>query len=264
MNAITKWLARGLLSGLLMIVCGPVSAQSFCFRPPGVLLPPGSGQGRVDDRTIYIPDLAFPLSVGPASGRHAYLNSQIYGFGGNHGPSGNTPNDPRNYGYCWADTYCEGQRSWPMPLCPAKRAHQGVDIRPEGPNDDHFEAIAFANGKITQITRNTTVIVHADDGTVCRYLHLHPDSLTHLKIGQAVEKGRTVIGRVSNWMKRKKGGTSIHLHFDCRQVVAIEDTEAEVYIPVYTSLILAYAKIWNIPLQVAGDELLPGSPQERP
>jgi murein DD-endopeptidase MepM/ murein hydrolase activator NlpD len=236
------------------------SADGFCFASPGQLTPKESGIGRLDDRWVYLRDITFPLKVGKTTGDAAYVNSQIFGVGGSFGSSGNV-NDVKNYKYCWSDTFCEGKRAWKMPLCPAGIGHQGLDIRPSAPTDNYYEAVAFADGVITLITENTTVTVRADDGTECRYLHLHPASLQDLSIGQRVKRAETVIGRVSNYMGGRPN-TSIHLHFDCKQRLKIGTRIVEVHVPTYSSVILPYAMAWGDKIGVVNNELEAGTVYE--
>ncbi len=250
-----------------------VPGEDFCFFSPGRLKPPDSGAGRKEDRRVYVPGMSFPLKVGaddreePTGGRRAFANSQIFGIGGSFGPRGPV-NGLENYRGCWADTFCEGKRSWTMPLCPgdsrnpAGRGHQGIDIRPDAPADNTYEAVAFADGIVTFVSANTTVIVRADDGTECRYLHLHPESIG-VKPGDRVLGGDSVIGRVSNFMGSRPG-TSIHLHFDCRQNLQLASGEVtQVYVPVYSSVIPPYAAAWGLEIGVVEGFLESGTPYER-
>jgi hypothetical protein len=41
--------------------------------------------------------------------------------------------------------YCE-ERQWPMPLCPGKNGHQGVDIRPQTPDNATWPVLAADDG----------------------------------------------------------------------------------------------------------------------
>jgi len=248
-----------------VISCTSAQALSaFCFYSPGTLNKLDTARGDVD-RTVFLADIAFPLKVGPqASNLEAHLNSQIFGYGGQYGPGGSL-SDPRNYQGCWQDTFCEGKRTWPMPLCPLKKGHQGDDIRPSGPEENKYEAVAFRDGTVRLVTKNTTLILAADDGTECRYLHMDPDSIPVGIVGKRVQKGVTVLGRVSNWMGGVHRGTSTHLHFDCSQTLPLGSGKAgNVHIPIYPSLIVAYANDWQLPgLTVQNHKLLPGSPFEK-
>ena len=65
-----------------------------------------------------------------------------------------------------------------------------------------------------------------------------------VKKGDRVKKGDTVIGKVSNIMGGRPN-TSIHLHFDCK--TTHPDLGIKVHIPIYTSLVAAYRRAWNLP-----------------
>jgi hypothetical protein len=211
----------------LLLANSPAFAQQvdFTYHGPGDLL---SGSGRVD-RHIYVPGMLFPLQVGPNfNNQHAFANSQIHG--------------PETFAYPWRDTYCE-EREWTMPLCPSGKGHQGDDIRPNQKIDKHWIAVAMDDAVVTNITHNTTVELRATDGKkTCRYLHMDFASIGEfgLTVNSTVRRGDPV-GKVSNIM----GGTpstSIHLHFDCHQVI----NGRIVHVPVFTSLISAYRTAWGL------------------
>ncbi|WP_352849599.1 M23 family metallopeptidase [Mesorhizobium sp. M0199] len=138
-----------------------------------------------------------------------------------------------------------------------------MDCRPDAPVRGQYEAVAFADGIVTQVTSNTTVVVSGPNGTVCRYLHLAGDSIK-VKRGDGVKAGQTVIGKVSSVMGGNPHGTSIHLHFDCSQVVSIGGAPRRVYIPIYTSMVAAYARALGISVSVTGGKLASGTIYERP
>ncbi|WP_143278223.1 hypothetical protein [Bradyrhizobium sp. UFLA03-84] len=75
----------------------------------------------------------------------------------------------------------------------------------------------------------------------------------------------TVLGRVSNWMGGVHRGTSTHLHFDCSQTLQLGGGKVgNIHIPIYPSLIVAYADVWQLTgLTVQNHVLLPGSPFEK-
>lgn len=234
---------RALVLFIVLTLCGTASAQEgFSFRSPGILVPSNSGQGRMGDRYVYLPDLYFPLLVGTANGKHAYCNSQVYGIGGMHGPAGGV-NSLTNYRYPWSDNYCEIRRKWNMPLCSVGTGHQGMDCRPNLPERNVHEAVAFSDGQVIQVTPNTTVVIRSNDGTTdCRYLHLDAGSI-RVKRGDRVRAGE-LIGKVSNIM----GGvpnTSIHLHFDCQRTLSVNGVPMKVFVPIYTSMVLAYHRAWG-------------------
>ena len=217
---------------------GTAPARTFSYHPPGKLHDNDIREGRVGDRRVYLPDIAFPIDLG--SGLHPHMNSQIYGYGGGgwggSGAPGGTECDTRNYNpFEQRDNFCE-VRSWPMPFCPSGSGHQGQDIRPPSCANQKWMAVAAADGVITKVSSFTTVRLKGDDGTVYDYLHLHPRGM-RVKRNQRVEKGDP-LGYVSNIMGGKRG-TTIHLHFAVRQNIEVNGRVKNVYVPVYTSLIAA-------------------------
>ncbi|MBD3793408.1 MAG: M23 family metallopeptidase [Campylobacterales bacterium] len=203
----------------------------FTYSDPGVLVPSNSGKGRVGDEYIYMPDIRFPIEVAPA-----YLNSQVYGVGGMHGAAGSLCDD-RNYQYPWHDNYCES-RAWGMPLCPAGKGHQGVDIRGATCEKNRYYTVAVENGTITYIG-SYSVSLRGESGTTYRYLHLDPKSL-QVRVGQKVKRGDR-IGLMSDNMGNTK--TSIHLHFDVQQTIKVNGVSKKVFVPPYSSLVEAYKRL---------------------
>jgi murein DD-endopeptidase MepM/ murein hydrolase activator NlpD len=208
--------------------------DAYLFGAPGRLSPSNSGTGRTGDHYIYAPSIRFPLEKAPA-----YINSQVYGVGGLHGPKGKGQCDARNYQYPWKDNYCE-KRSWKMPLCPGGKGHQGVDIRPASCNKDQHLAVAVEEGTITAVGRYTVYLRGKNTGTTYRYLHLNATRLA-VHIGQKVARGQR-LGVVSNNMGKAK--TTIHLHFDMKQTLRFSDgSSAKVFVPPYSSLVDAYQRL---------------------
>lgn len=209
----------------------PYTGKPFAYYPAGLLSPSHSGKGRQGDNHVYAPGIRFPLENAPA-----YLNSQVYGVGGLHGPKGSLC-DQRNYAYPWRDNYCE-KRAWNMPLCSGGKGHQGVDIRPATCEKKKHYAVAVEKGIITYIG-SYTVKLRGDSGRTYRYLHLDSRSL-QVRKGQHIQRGQR-IGLVSNNM----GGTptSIHLHFDMKQTIKIGNTSKSIFVPPYTSLVEAYKRL---------------------
>lgn len=204
----------------------------FSYTLAGKLYPSNSGTGRLGDGIIYAPGIRFPLESAPA-----YINSQVYGIGGLYGAPGSLC-DTRNYQYPWHDNFCE-TRGWNMPLCPAGKGHQGVDIRPASCERSKHFAVAVEDGLITAIG-DYTVFLRGNSGRTYRYLHLDSKSLQVTR-GQAIKRGQR-IGRVSDNMGATK--TSIHLHFDMQQTIRFSDgRSAKVFVPPYTSLVAAYENL---------------------
>lgn len=188
----------------------------------------GSGKGR-QDSTVYFPNIRFPLEQGPA-----YLNSQVYRPGGNHGGGGDQC-DKANYSYPWRDTYCEN-RPWDMKLCPSGNGHEGNDIRPSTCKKDTYWAVAVEDGVIANVG-TFSVTLQTARGVLYRYLHINMDQLAVSEL-ERVSKG-TRIGKVSNYFK-KGSPTTIHLHFEAKGTVLIGDNKIVTFLPVYTSLVSSY------------------------
>ena len=129
------------------------AVPAFTYHAPGVL---AAGAGRTGDRTIYFPNMRFPLGAGPADGgAEAFANSQIH-------PISSPENSVKNYVYPWQDTYCE-ERQWDMALCPGKHGHQGVDIRPQSPLDKTWPAFAMADGIVIGLTRFSVLTIRSTE-----------------------------------------------------------------------------------------------------
>jgi Peptidase family M23 len=220
----------------------PGTTPGFAYHPPGDLDPRDPGKGRADDRLVYAPNIIFPLRLAP--GQDAHMNSQTWGNAGTgwagKGEAGGSECDPVNYDAMQQrDTYCE-VRNWDMPMCPGGSGHPGQDIRPPTCKDNIWEAVAVVDGVITAVTANTTVRLHGSDGSDYFYLHMHPQSIA-VTAGQAVKQG-DVLGRVSKYFGGEPDGTTTHLHFRVRQTIRADGQVLSVYVPVYTSLIVAYRK----------------------
>lgn len=226
--------------------------RTFAYHPPGVLHPSDDRKGRIGDRRVYLPDIVYPLALGP--GLHPHMNSQIYGNGGGgwngRGKAGGIECSPANYNpMVQHDNYCE-VRGWKLPLCPAGTGHQGQDIRPPTCADAKWEAVAVADGIITRVTSNTTVSLKGDDGTVYLYLHMHPNTI-RVKKEDRVKQGQ-VLGKVSRIMGGRPA-TTTHLHFQAQQTIQDGDRVIKTWVPVYTSLIAAYRKAKGIDNSVDAD-----------
>lgn len=236
-------LSIALVSAFFVWGAGLATAvENFKYYAPGDLV---DGLGRAGDRHLYI-HLGFPLKAGPEfDGARAFANSQIHGVAGG--------NDKANYTYPWRDTFCEG-RSWAMPLCPNHTGHQGVDIRPEAPNDGIWPVMAVADGVVTAVTPFTRVEIRSTDSEgpfSCRYLHMQASAIAAagIKVGKTVKRG-DVIGKVSNIMGGKPD-TTYHLHFDCSRQIS----GRSLHVPVYAALVSAYRVAWGLPALDDGGEL---------
>jgi murein DD-endopeptidase MepM/ murein hydrolase activator NlpD len=219
----------------------------FAYHPPGALLPQDKGRGRVGDRRVYAPKMIFPVKLQPggerAPGKHAFMNSQIWNFGGwgygkVKGPGGSECTASNFDPLLQRDNFCE-VRGWDMPMCPSGQGHQGQDIRPPSCADNTWEVVAVVDGIITSVTRSTQVELKGDDGTLYEYLHMHPSSIK-VQRGQRVKQGQS-LGKISNYMGGKPA-TTRHLHFNIEQTITIDGDTDRVYVPPYTSLIAAYRR----------------------
>ncbi len=219
----------------------PASAEPvFTYNAPGVLLA-GSGNGARDE-TIYAPDLTFPIKDAPA-----YLQSQVWGYGGGMGTGGEC--DERNYRYPWYDNFCETRTSnYNTAFCPTPKVHLGQDIRvgtrqgceqmraarrvdPAGVRV--YEVVAAEDGIISNIGRYT-VNVRAGS-RIYRYLHMNMGAL-QVALGDTVTAGQTI-----SYISKDFGGsaTTFHLHFEIKQNTA---DYGWAYVPPYMSLVQAYER----------------------
>jgi hypothetical protein len=231
-------------------------SPDFKYYPPGKLLE-GTGDDGMDgspDRNVY-GDILFPIRKAPSYGQ-----PQVFMHWGNCVSSPGTsdrvvplpkePEDkharyrckqnqkqllhweghPENYAYPWRDNFCESRRgaAGSTPECPAKRGHQGQDIRPStcpGPADaetcqpDVHEVIAVAAGNAC---RDGNKIRLKFDTTSLYYVYLHMNVSTLDAAGMKDQhctpvKAGTVLGKVGNFQD-VIGGTSTHLHFEIHPV----------------------------------------------
>lgn len=196
---------------------------NFAFRPGGELVA-SSGTG-VSSTTIFAPNIRFPVDKAPA-----YLNSQVYGIGGQKGVRGSWK-DARNYKYPWRDNFCE-IRSRKTAACPSGSGHQGVDIRPSDARDLVHWAVAVEDGRITDVGVYSITLT-GQSGTQFKYLHLEKKRLA-VKQGDKVSRGQKV-GLISDDF----GGeiTPVHLHFEILQNVSGKGYR---HVPPYSSLVAAY------------------------
>lgn len=207
------------------------AGKKFSYYQSGQLKPSSSGVGRKGDNYIYAPGIRFPLESAPA-----YINSQVYGIGGLHGPKGSLC-DQKNYQYPWSDNFCE-TRGWSMPLCSGGKGHQGVDIRSSSCEKRKYYAVAVEDGVISYIGKYT-VTLRGRSGRKYRYLHLDSPTV-QVHRGQNVRRGQR-LGLVSDNMGKTK--TSIHLHFDMKQTIKVGGVSKQVYVPPYSSLVDAYKRL---------------------
>ncbi len=230
----------------------PVPADlQFKYHPPGAL-ERHEHRGR-KDRYVYLRDIIFPIKL--EKGRFAYMNSQIYGYGGCCGPGGSYSNPANWDAMNQRDNYCEARR-WKVPLCTGGggTGHQGQDIRPPSNVRNKWLAVAVTDGKIILVNKRTSSVkLQGSDGTDYLYLHLEPSSI-RVSSGKQVKQG-DVLGRISNWMNGKRY-TSIHLHFAARQTIRHGGRNTRTWVPVYTSLIAALRKDKGLDAGIGPDNKL--------
>jgi Caspase domain len=203
---------RDQLSAMLGRLRSVGGGKLFSYYAAGDLLP-GSGDG-VMDATDYAPHGVFPLE-GPT----AYVNSQIFGYGGGgwsgKGSPGGAESDPRNYGYPWRDNFCEF-RGWKVPACPSGTGHQGVDIRPATYKADHWRMFAIEDGSVEKLLEGAGAVkvVSADKQRRWTYIgHVNVARWAELGLveGRPVKAG-DALGVVANTMGGQPRSTTLHLH----------------------------------------------------
>ncbi|WP_233356139.1 peptidoglycan DD-metalloendopeptidase family protein [Henriciella aquimarina] len=219
----------------------PEPVVVFSYTTTGQLVA-GSGTGTQERETVFSPEMRFPIKAAPA-----YLQSQVWGFGG--GVRGGDQCDTRNYEYPWHDNFCETRSSnRNSPYCPVARIHQGQDIRvgtAQGCNEMRrtpakdralYEVVAVEDGVI-QSVGTYTVTLRAGP-RIYKYMHMNMRAL-QVSSGDTVTKGQK-LGYVSNDF----GGTptTFHLHFEMLQNTA---ESGWVHVPPYTSLVAAYERREN-------------------
>lgn len=150
----------------------------------------------------------------------------------------------KNYAMPWIDNFCE-KRAWRMPLCPSGTGHQGVDIRPARCRNAASRVVAVENGVILDVDREVSMVkLRGSSGIVYRYLHVDPATL-EVSVGQAVTRGAS-LARISNVMNGARQ-TTWHLHFDIQMRLQTGAGATVVFVPPYSSLIVAYRKLKVLP-----------------
>jgi murein DD-endopeptidase MepM/ murein hydrolase activator NlpD len=238
------WVA---IIAVFVLLIGSAQAQ-FTYHAPGALQPAKSGQGQ-KSRRIFVPRMRFPLQL--SLRENAYINSQVWGVGGMDGPRG-LEYSRRNYRMPWSDNYCE-KRSRPMPLCPSGRGHQGVDIRGPRLAKNRWRIVAAETGRIERVTAYSILILRGVSGTRYRYMHFNPRTV-RVRHGQRVIRGQ-VLALMSNILEYRPN-TTVHLHFDVEQTLRFKNGVRRVYVPPYTSLVVAYKRMKRLPLNIRRDKLL--------
>lgn len=220
----------------------PAAEPVFSYFEAGALIP-GTGTG-APDQIVYAPDMVFPIESDPA-----YLQSQVFNFGG--GVAGGDQCDPRNYAYPWRDNFCEVRSAnRGSPYCPLDKIHQGQDIRVGSaascntlrstPAEERtlHKVVAVEDGVISHV--GTYSVNLRAGGRIYKYMHLNMSKL-QVQAGQTVKAGDH-IGYISNDF----GGTptTFHLHFEITQNAG---NGQWVHVPPYLSLVAAYERRENGP-----------------
>ncbi|MEM9496001.1 MAG: M23 family metallopeptidase [Pseudomonadota bacterium] len=244
-------------------------AAVFDHRPPGQLLlrNPGdlgtarnNGKIGVTDPSVVAPLMRFPIDRGPA-----FLNSQIFMYGGGGYNAGggevytNTnvgqENDQRNFDYPWFDNFCE-VRTRGNGLCAAGSGHHGQDIRPATCDNGAFMAVAPEDGFVRRIGSTHLVEIYGDSGVVYKYLHIDRPLPAGIVKNARVTRGQP-IGKVSNKTGATSRSTTVHLHFEIWHGTAdgFVNTGAGP-LPPYTSLVESYLDL----VDANPDQLAPVAP----
>ena len=217
----------------------PAQPVKFEYYAPGDLIP-GTGTGRINDDTIYAPDMLFPIKSAPT-----WPQSMVYMAGG---AVGGDQCDPSNYEIPWRDNFCEKRSSTRnTPMCPTNRVHQGQDIRVGTAADCNalrrqakadrgiHEVIAVEDGIIQHIGTYSVQLKGTETGNIYSYLHLNMRRL-RVSTMDVVSAGDT-LGFVSNDFGSTP--TTFHLHFEIKAPI---EGEGIVHVPPYMSLVAAYER----------------------
>ncbi|MEM9014965.1 MAG: M23 family metallopeptidase [Pseudomonadota bacterium] len=221
------------------------SPGTLLLRQPGDIgTARNFGKFGVTDPSVVAPLMRFPIDRGPA-----FLNSQIFMFGGggynagggevhNNGNVGQE-NDARNFQYPWYDNFCE-VRNWGNDLCGVGTGHRGQDIRPATCENGAFMVVAPEAGYVRRIGDTHLVEIYGDSGLVYRMLHIDRPLAAGIVKDARVTAGQ-VIGPVSNKTGSTSRSTTVHLHFEIWHGLAngLVNIGAGP-LPPYTSLVEAY------------------------
>ncbi len=198
----------------------------------------------VTDASVVAPLMRFPVQSGPA-----FLNSQIFMFGGggyNYGggevyenPNTGQENDPVNFDYPWRDNFCE-VRTRSNGLCAAGVGHHGQDIRPATCDNGANLAVAPEDGFVRRVGATHLVEIYGDSGLVYKFLHLDRPLEPGIAKDARVVRGQP-IGRISNKTGAVSRSTTVHLHFEIWHGLASGGVNLGAGpLPPYSSLVEAY------------------------
>lgn len=198
----------------------------------------------VTDPSVVSPLMRFPIEKGPA-----FLNSQIFMFGGggyNYGsgevytnPNVGQENDPENFDYPWRDNFCE-VRTRANGLCAAGVGHHGQDIRPTTCDNGANLAVAPEDGFVRRVGQTHLLEIYGDSGLVYKFLHLDRPLEPGIAKDARVVKGQP-LGRISNKTGATSRSTTVHLHFEIWHGLASGGVNLGAGpLPPYSSLVEAY------------------------
>lgn len=201
----------------------------------------------VTDDSVVAPGMRFPVETGPA-----FLNSQIFGYGGggyNYGsgevydnPNVGQENDARNFDYPWYDNFCE-VRSHTLGLCEAGVGHQGQDIRPATCENGAYYAVATEDGYVRRVGDTHLLEIYGDSGLVYKYLHLDRPLEPGVEINERVTRGQR-LGKISNKTGATSRSTTVHLHFEIWHGTSSGGVNTGAGpLPPYTSLVESYLEL---------------------
>ena len=198
----------------------------------------------VTDPSVVSPLMRFPVQSGPA-----FLNSQIFMFGGggyNFGggevyanPNTGQENDPTNFDYPWRDNFCE-VRTRSNGLCAAGVGHHGQDIRPATCDNGANLAVAPEDGFVRRVGATHLLEIYGDSGLVYKYLHLDRPLEPGIFKDARVARGQP-LGKISNKTGSTSRSTTVHLHFEIWHGLASGGVNLGAGpLPPYSSLVEAY------------------------
>lgn len=221
------------IASALFLVCG-LAAQAADFSDPGAL--EGPNEKGVTSNFVFKPGMRFPLEKGPA-----YANSQIYRPGGylqkKIAKYKSLPGDQCNsvnYSGPWYDNFCE-TRGYATAMCPKGKGHQGQDIRAATCKPRVVYAVSAENGVVSDIGKYS-VTIQGESGAIYRYLHLDKQSIL-VSEDKRIKRGEK-IGKVSNEFNGTP--TTVHLHFEIKDAVRLNNKTVITFVPPYTSLVQSY------------------------
>lgn len=198
----------------------------------------------VTDPSVVSPMMRFPVQSGPA-----FLNSQIFMFGGggyNYGggevyanPNTGQENDPANFDYPWRDNFCE-VRTRSNGLCAAGVGHHGQDIRPATCDNGANLAVAPEDGFVRRVGATHLLEIYGDSGLVYKFLHLDRPLEPGIFKDARVASGQP-LGKISNKTGSVSRSTTVHLHFEIWHGLASGGVNLGAGpLPPYSSLVEAY------------------------